>query len=91
MRTASAVLAMITLSSVTSAVVPATTAVAQNPQMADKLQEVKQASAANKAALAHYIWNEQQTISRLNPAARRNVLFHESLNRPCPRDAALAG
>lgn len=63
MRISSSPSAVIALSSLTYAVVLAFPAIAQNPQMMEKLQEVKQASAANKAALAHYVWNEQQTIS----------------------------
>ncbi len=42
---------------------PFTPAYAQNPEMTQKLQEIKAASAANKAALAHYTWQEQQVIS----------------------------
>jgi hypothetical protein len=40
-----------------------TLAYAQNPEMAQKIQEIKAASAANKTALAHYTWQEQQVIS----------------------------
>jgi len=36
---------------------------AQNPALQEKLADIKQASAANKQALAHYTWLEQQTIS----------------------------
>jgi hypothetical protein len=36
---------------------------AQNPALQEKLAAIKQASAANKQALAHYTWLEQQTIS----------------------------
>src|SRR5258705_6856028 len=36
---------------------------AQNPALQEKLAQIKQSSAANKQALAHYIWLEQQTIS----------------------------
>jgi hypothetical protein len=36
---------------------------AQNPELQQKLGEIKEASAANKAALAHYTWQEQQTTS----------------------------
>ena len=36
---------------------------AQNPQLQQRVQEIKQASAANKRALARYTWEEQQTIS----------------------------
>jgi len=38
-------------------------AAAQNPQMEQKVAEIKQASAANKQALARYTWQEQQVIS----------------------------
>lgn len=36
---------------------------AQNPQLEQKLIAVKQSIAANKQALAHYTWQEQETIS----------------------------
>jgi hypothetical protein len=36
---------------------------AQNPALQEKLADIKQASAANKQALTHYTWLEQQTIS----------------------------
>jgi hypothetical protein len=36
---------------------------AQNPEMQQKIAEIKQASAANKQALAQYTWAEQVTIS----------------------------
>ena len=36
---------------------------AQNPELQQRLGEIKMASAANKAALAHYTWQEQQTTS----------------------------
>src|SRR5205807_6138880 len=38
-------------------------ALAQNPELQEKLAAIKQSSAANKQALAHYTWLEQQTIS----------------------------
>jgi hypothetical protein len=38
-------------------------ALAQNPGLQEKLAQIKQSSAANKQALAHYTWLEQQTIS----------------------------
>ena len=38
-------------------------AFAQNPEMQQKLAEVKQASAMNKQSLAQYTWQEQDTIS----------------------------
>ena len=36
---------------------------AQNPQLQERVQEIKQSTAANKQALAKYTWQEQQTIS----------------------------
>jgi hypothetical protein len=36
-------------------------AFAQNPQLQERLGEIKQAAAANKQALAQYTWQEQQT------------------------------
>jgi hypothetical protein len=36
---------------------------AQNPALQEKLAAIKQSTAANKQALAHYTWLEQQTIS----------------------------
>ena len=38
-------------------------ALAQNPQLQEKLAAIKQSSAANKQGLAKYTWLEQQTIS----------------------------
>jgi hypothetical protein len=40
-----------------------TQALAQSPELQEKLAQIKQSSAANKQALAHYTWLEQQTIS----------------------------
>jgi hypothetical protein len=37
--------------------------IAQNPELQQKIAEVKQAAAANKQALAQYTWVEQVTIS----------------------------
>src|SRR5258707_15864014 len=36
---------------------------AQSPALQEKLTAIKESSAANKQALAHYTWLEQQTIS----------------------------
>ena len=36
---------------------------AQNPQMQERVAEIKQSMAQNKQALAQYTWQEQQTIS----------------------------
>jgi len=40
-----------------------TLTLAQSPELQEKLAQIKQSSAANKQALAHYMWLEQQTIS----------------------------
>jgi hypothetical protein len=40
-----------------------TQTLAQSPELQEKLAQIKQSSAANKQALAHYMWLEQQTIS----------------------------
>jgi len=77
MRIGSAALAVIALIS-TAGLIPAKRAIAQNPQMIQKLEEVKQASAANKAALAHYIWNEQQTIS-LKGEVKKTTTYQVSI------------
>lgn len=36
---------------------------AQNPELQQKLAEIKQSAAANKAALAHYTWQEEEKIA----------------------------
>ena len=38
-------------------------AAAQNPELQQKVAEVKQATAENKQALAHYSWQQQETIA----------------------------
>ena len=38
-------------------------ATAQNPQLQEKVTQIKESMAANKQALAKYTWQEQQTIS----------------------------
>jgi hypothetical protein len=42
---------------------PTAEAVAQNADMLQKLQEIKASTAANKAALSHYTWQEVESIS----------------------------
>ena len=49
-------------------------AMAQNPQLQERLGEIKQAAAANKQALARYTWQEQQTIS-LKGEVKKTQLF----------------
>jgi hypothetical protein len=53
-------------------------AVAQGPQMEQKIAEVKQASAANKQALALYTWQEQQIIS-LKGQVKKTVSYQVSI------------
>jgi len=52
---ASAILALLSLS------VPR--AAAQNPELQQRVAEVKQAAAQNKQALAHYSWRQPETIA----------------------------
>jgi len=51
------------LAFVASAVLTAIPAGAQNPEMQERVAEIKQSMAQNKQALAQYTWQEQQTIS----------------------------
>jgi hypothetical protein len=46
---------------------------AQNPELQQRLGEIKGASAANKAALAHYTWQEQQTTSIKGEVKKQQV------------------
>jgi hypothetical protein len=39
------------------------TVAAQNPQLQEKVAQIKQGMAANKKLLAQYTWQEQQTVS----------------------------
>ena len=74
---------------------------AQNPEMQQKVQELKEASAANKQALAQYTWVETVTISlkgeqkkqehfqvRLGPDGKPQK---QSLDQPAPQQAADSG
>jgi len=36
---------------------------AQNPQLQEKIGQIKQGMASNKQLLAQYTWQEQQTVS----------------------------
>ncbi len=51
---------------------------AQNPGMGQKVAEIKQASAANKQALARYTWQEQQAIS-LKGEVKKTVSYQVSI------------
>jgi hypothetical protein len=46
---------------------------AQSPELQQRLAEIKQASAANKQALAHYTWQEQQTTSIKGEVKKQQV------------------
>lgn len=46
---------------------------AQSPELQQKVAEIKLASAANKAALAHYTWQEQQTTSIKGDVKKQQV------------------
>jgi hypothetical protein len=45
----------------------------QNPELQQKVAELKAASAANKMALAHYTWQEQQTTSIKGEVKKQQV------------------
>jgi hypothetical protein len=51
---------------------------AQNPELQQKLAEIKTASAANKQALAHYTWQEQQTTS-IKGDVKKQQIFQVSV------------
>jgi hypothetical protein len=53
-------------------------AFAQDPQTAGKVAEIKEASAANKQALARYTWQEQQAIS-LKGEVKKTVSYQVSV------------
>jgi hypothetical protein len=50
----------------------------QNPEMQQKMQEIKQSQAANKQQLARYTWQETQTIS-LKGEVKKTNLFQVSI------------
>jgi hypothetical protein len=52
--------------------------IAQSPQLQQKVEEIKQASAANKLDLARYDWQEQQTIS-LKGEVKKTVIYQVSI------------
>jgi hypothetical protein len=75
-------------------------AVAQNPELQQKIAEVKQAAAANKQALAQYTWVETTTISlkgeqkkqehsqvRLGPDGKPQKQSLDPPAQPAPSDA----
>jgi len=79
----------------------ASLALAQNPELQQKVEELKQSAAANKQALAQYTWVETVTISlkgeqkkqehfqvRLGPDGKPQK---QSLDQPAPEQAADSG
>lgn len=64
-RRAAAVAAFLALASVW--------AVSQNPQLQERVAEIKQAAAANKMSLAQYTWQEQQTVSIKGEVKKQQV------------------
>lgn len=50
----------------------------QNPELEQKVEQIKQASATNKQALAHYTWQEQQTIS-LKGEVKKTAVYQVSV------------
>lgn len=47
---------------------------AQNPQLQEKVSQIKEASAANKQVLSQYTWQEQQTVS-IKGEVKKQELF----------------
>lgn len=52
-------------------------AAAQNTELQQRVGELKQAAAENKQALAHYSWQQQQTIA-IKPDVKEAELFQVS-------------
>ena len=84
-----------------AAIFGAALALGQNPEMQQKVAELKKAAAANKQALAQYTWVETVTISlkgeekkqehfqvRLGPDGKQQK---QSLDQPAPQQAADSG
>jgi hypothetical protein len=46
---------------------------AQNPELQQRLGQIKEASAANKQSLSHYTWQEQQTTSIKGDVKKQQV------------------
>ena len=58
-----AILAILACATVFVSWLPMLDVAAQNPEIQQRLAEVKQAAASNKQALAHYSWQQQETIA----------------------------
>ena len=89
------------LATLSATVVCAATLLAQNPELQQKVEQLKQASAANKQALAQYTWVETVTIS-LKGEQKKQEHFQvtlgpdgkpqkKSLDQPAPQQAADSG
>jgi hypothetical protein len=57
---------------------------AQNPQIQERVTEIKQAAAANKQALAQYTWQEQETIS-VKGEVKKTKLYQVSVGSTSQR------
>jgi hypothetical protein len=67
-------LAAVTIAGLVLAMLLAPVVKAQNPQMQERVAEIKQSMAQNKQALAQYTWQEQQTIS-IKGEVKKQKLF----------------
>jgi len=68
----------ISMAACVAMVLPSVQATAQNPELMQKLQDVKAASAANKAALAKLTWQEQQAIS-LKGEVKKTTIYQVTI------------
>ncbi len=71
-------LAAMALPLLTAVVLQVTPVRAQNPELQQRIAEIKQASAANKQALSHYTWQESQTTS-IKGEVKKQQLFQVSV------------
>lgn len=63
---------------------------AQSPELQQRLAELKQASAANKRALSHYTWQEQQTTS-IKGEVKKQQLFQVTIGPDGQQEKTLIG
>ena len=63
---------------------------AQNPELQQRIAEIKQASAANKQALSHYTWQESQTTS-IKGEVKKQQLFQVSVGPDGQQQKTLIG
>ncbi len=70
--------ALLTVASLVLSPPAAPRAVAQNPELQQRLNEVKQSAAHNKQALAQYSWQEQQTTN-IKGDVKKQELFQVRL------------